>query len=635
MHGELLTLRYGPYRERHHMRNGMRDERDAIARLIDETAPDVVNAHWAYEYALGALDAGYPTLLTVHDWGPAIVRYAPIPYWFARQLMYFAAVRRAPALSAVSPYLCERLERVATGRGAPYPQRSRAGVVWRVVTGAEPRLSRRILTVNHGFQARKNVKTLLRAFALVRQVMPACRLILVGGGFEDDGPACLWARERGLAEGVEFRGYVAHQGVMEMLDDVDLLAHPSLEEAFGLTLIEAMARGTPALGGKESGAVPWVLDGGRAGVLTDVRSPLDVAASIVALLEDPALWRYYSDGGAQERAGALLHGRGGRPVPGRLRAASARTEGAVAVRTRSMRPVGGTPHVYVVIPVHDRLEFTRACLSHLLADPAAQAATIVVVDDGSTDGTRDALPAEFPITMIPGGGDLWWAGAMNLGVGWVLGHAGEDDVVVTLNNDTVPPSDYLERLLTRPRGRPGFPRRLGAGERRRPAHHHRRRCTRELGDGQVPHRRPGRGAAARRRRGAQARASRRAERLRHAHPGAGLPPRRPVPAGATSALCGRLRILAAGLAGGSTLLVDWASPLYVHEAQTGIHAALATTDARGLLRTFWSLRSANDFRTRLFFALAACPRWALPLYVPCDYARVVLGSIRRYRRCSC
>jgi len=69
----------------------------------------------------------------------------------------------------------------------------------------------------------------------------------------------------------------------------------------------------------------------------------------------------------------------------------------------------------------------------------------------------------------------------------------------------------------------------------------------------------------------------------------------------------------------------------VREAETGIHASVSGAGLAGLLRSFWDIRSANDFRNRWRFAVAACPRWALPTYVPCDYARVVIGSTRRYR----
>ena len=301
LHGDMLTVMYGPYRQRHNMRDGMRAERAAVRGLIEEARPDLVNAHWAYEYALGALSSGYPTVVTVHDWGPAIVRYAPIPYWFARQLMYLRAVRRAPLLTAVSPYIYCRLKWITTRPITLIPNGVEAALF-----RAEARRSNTeeplVISVNHGFQARKNVTSLLRAFRLVRQTIARCRMLLLGSGFEEEGPAHAWARARGLEEGVEFVGPVSNSRVLELLDSADLLVHPSREEAFGMTLIEAMARRTPVVAGRTSGAVPWVLDEGSAGVLADVTSPSDLAASMVALLEDQSLWEHYSTSGYRNAA---------------------------------------------------------------------------------------------------------------------------------------------------------------------------------------------------------------------------------------------------------------------------------------------------------------------------------------------
>lgn len=298
LRGDLLTLRYGPYRKRRHMRDGMVLERTAIRDLILESRPDLVNAHWAYEYALGAIATGYPTLVTVHDWAPAILRYAPIPYWFARQFMYFRAVRRADGLAAVSPYLCHKLERVVRRPVTLIPDAVEPS--WftekpRQLDGDAPVL----LSINSGFTSLKNVTALLEALPLIRQAIPACRLALVGPGFEAGGPAQLWATPRGLTAGVDFAGVAPPAGVRELLARSDVLVHPSREEAFGMPLIEAMARRTPVVGGQASGAVPWVLDGGRAGVLADVDSPLSLAANVVALLDDAALWSHYSEAGYQ------------------------------------------------------------------------------------------------------------------------------------------------------------------------------------------------------------------------------------------------------------------------------------------------------------------------------------------------
>ena len=103
--------------------------------------------------------------------------------------------------------------------------------------------------------------------------------------------------------------------------------------------------------------------------------------------------------------------------------------------------------VFVIIPVHNRLAFTRACLASL-REQSFRDFAVVVVDDGSTDGTHLALATEFPeATVLWGDGDLWWTGAMNHGLGWVMPRAGRHDHVLALNNDTALPPDYLETLL--------------------------------------------------------------------------------------------------------------------------------------------------------------------------------------------
>ena len=54
----------------------------------------------------------------------------------------------------------------------------------------------------------------------------------------------------------------------------------------------------------------------------------------------------------------------------------------------------------VIIPVHNRRETTLACLRRLTADGVPAWSRIVVVDDGSTDGTGEAVRVEFPDVEI-------------------------------------------------------------------------------------------------------------------------------------------------------------------------------------------------------------------------------------------
>ena len=114
------------------------------------------------------------------------------------------------------------------------------------------------------------------------------------------------------------------------------------------------------------------------------------------------------------------------------------------------------PPISVVIPVHDRRELTRGCLLALRRQTLPPS-RVVVVDDGSTDGTREMLSAEFPeVVALRGSGDLWWTGATNTGCAWVLEReTAADAAVVTLNDDTVPAPGWLASLAGAAAEQPG------------------------------------------------------------------------------------------------------------------------------------------------------------------------------------
>ncbi len=81
--------------------------------------------------------------------------------------------------------------------------------------------------------------------------------------------------------------------------------------------------------------------------------------------------------------------------------------------------------VFCVIPVHNRLELTKQCLKYL-EDQDYPALHIVIVDDGSTDGTREHL-AQFSTwhsflkeTFLSSGGTAACGGAVRCGREWSL-----------------------------------------------------------------------------------------------------------------------------------------------------------------------------------------------------------------------
>lgn len=288
--GDRLRLRIGPYRPRHRAHDAFRAERRFLRRALEEEKPDVVHAHWSYEFALGALASKCPTLVTVRDWAPTILRHHPHPYRMVRFGMHAAVLAKGRHFTVASPYMQTFVERWT---------RTKVPIIPNALDDAMFRPPRRrpmpdgptLLGINTGFSRRKNVGVLLLAFKRLREALPTVRLQLLGGDFGEGEAAQVWAQERDLIDGVQFLGKVPYRMVAEHLAGADLFVHSSLEESFGMVAVEAMAHGVPVIAGDDSGALPWVLDGGAAGVLTDVRSPVKLAETMQGLLEDHDRWQ--------------------------------------------------------------------------------------------------------------------------------------------------------------------------------------------------------------------------------------------------------------------------------------------------------------------------------------------------------
>ncbi len=99
------------------------------------------------------------------------------------------------------------------------------------------------------------------------------------------------------------------------------------------------------------------------------------------------------------------------------------------------------PSIDVVIPVHNRIELTESCLSHLAAQTVPH--QVLVVDNGSTDGTSDRLRDSWPeVSLHHTDQPLGFAKACNWGAA-----LGSNEVIVLLNNDVDCRPDFLERLI--------------------------------------------------------------------------------------------------------------------------------------------------------------------------------------------
>jgi glycosyltransferase involved in cell wall biosynthesis len=283
LRGPGLDIHVGPFRRRHRMRDLMAKERQAITALIRTDPADIVSAHWAYEYALGALQSGVPASVTINDWAPAVLRLKPDAYRFGRLLLFRRTLRRARHFLAPSPYIAQKVA-AATGKNCAVVGQATSLAVSAPSSQQAIAEAPTMLVVANGFTRLKNTRSALRALAMVRQSLPQTRLLLIGDEHEPGGRANAWATRQGLGGGAEFLGPMANPQVRQLLQSAHLLLHPSREESFGQAVLEAMAAGVPVIGGQKSGAIPWLI--GDGGLLCDIDNPSDIASAALRLLGD-------------------------------------------------------------------------------------------------------------------------------------------------------------------------------------------------------------------------------------------------------------------------------------------------------------------------------------------------------------
>jgi glycosyltransferase involved in cell wall biosynthesis len=126
----------------------------------------------------------------------------------------------------------------------------------------------------------KNCDGLLRAWALARGELGDRQLAIVGSGRDQEYLARLHslAGELGISGDVVFVGGVPLEETVHFYRAADAFVYPSLNETFGLPILEAMACGCPVVT-SDTSAMPETAGG--AAVLSDPKDPASIARAIV------------------------------------------------------------------------------------------------------------------------------------------------------------------------------------------------------------------------------------------------------------------------------------------------------------------------------------------------------------------
>lgn len=248
---------------------------------IELSKPNLIHAHWTYEFAAASLKSKVPTLVTVHDDPIKIFQQMPDAYRFIRLLMAIRNRIRMSHANFVSPYLLKqwtrylfwpsnKVEQIVTNL-PPFERVEKIGL--------KGKNSAYVISIGDA-SARKNIHSLINAWEIVQRTIPDLELILVGSGLDENSTLADYAKSLSIYN-IKFVGECERDELENLIEGALLMVHPSLEESLGLIFVEAMAKGCPVIAGQASGGVSWAL--GNAGILIDVLDPAKIAESIFKL----------------------------------------------------------------------------------------------------------------------------------------------------------------------------------------------------------------------------------------------------------------------------------------------------------------------------------------------------------------
>lgn len=102
--------------------------------------------------------------------------------------------------------------------------------------------------------------------------------------------------------------------------------------------------------------------------------------------------------------------------------------------------------VYILLPVHNRRAITEKIIDCLVAQSYSNF-HLILIDDGSTDGTSEMVKAKIgDLTILKGVGDWWWAGSLQQGINWLKQNGVDDsEIVLFINDDVTFAPDFLQK----------------------------------------------------------------------------------------------------------------------------------------------------------------------------------------------
>jgi glycosyltransferase involved in cell wall biosynthesis len=300
-----LNIFVGPFRKSARQRclDLFRIERNYLENKIRLIKPEIIHAHWQYEWGWAALNSTIPTLLTCHDAPLEVLKSQRDLYRLVRAIMAFIVLKKATYLTSVSPHTAIGLRLFTKKQIEIIPNFEPENVF----SLYDPEKRKYIIDqkikigmINNSFFGLKNVKNGILAFNNFKEIFPNAELHLFGAQHGINEDAYNWTMANApSSSGIFFQGQIPFQNLMKELSNMTILLHTSKEESCPMVIIEAMAMGIPIVAGNNSGGIPWMLNSGG-GELTDIMNISSINASLLKIVETPNIYQAFSNKAREE-----------------------------------------------------------------------------------------------------------------------------------------------------------------------------------------------------------------------------------------------------------------------------------------------------------------------------------------------
>jgi L-malate glycosyltransferase len=256
-----------------------------LKKQISLYKPDVLHAHYATSYGtLGAKSGFSPYVVSV--WGSDVYDFPK------KSLLHKKIVKK---VFAKADFICSTSECMKT-ETKKYTQKHIEVIPFGVDTNilkpeGNKSLAKNEITIGiiKSLEPNYRVDVLIKAFDILVKANPAkkLKLLIVGDGTKMTEYKKL-AVDLDISDKVKFTGKVPHAEVAKYHNEIDIFASLSLKESFGVSLVEAMACGTPVVASDAEGFTE-VMGDESCGIIVKKIFPEEVAKSIKQYIETPAM----------------------------------------------------------------------------------------------------------------------------------------------------------------------------------------------------------------------------------------------------------------------------------------------------------------------------------------------------------